>query len=92
MARSPSGDRCDPAEVARAVFVPMAELVDADIHRVAHPSGWLGPGFSASGLFIWGFTAGLLDRMYALGGWERPWDTSGTSRFSQRLIGRPDRP
>ena len=23
---------------------------------------------------MWGFTAGLLDRLLALGGWERPWD------------------
>ena len=26
------------------------------------------------GLLVWGFTAGLLDRILTLGGWERPWD------------------
>jgi 8-oxo-dGTP pyrophosphatase MutT (NUDIX family) len=83
----------DPLEVARAVVVPIAELTDpANRFRVTHPSGWLGPGFSASGLFIWGFTAGLLDRMLALGGWERPWDTERYEPLPQRLIGRPDRP
>ena len=83
----------DRAEVARAVVVPIAELTDpANRFRVTHPSGWLGPGFSASGLFIWGFTAGLLDRMLALGGWERPWDTERYEPLPQRLIGRPDRP
>jgi hypothetical protein len=25
------------------------------------------------GLFVWGFTAGVLDRVLALAGWERPW-------------------
>jgi hypothetical protein len=40
---------------------------------VTHPSGWVGPGFEASGLFVWGFTAGVLDRVLTLAGWERPW-------------------
>ena len=60
--------------MARAVRVPVAELLEPD-HRflVAHPSGFLGPGFAARGLFVWGFTAGILDRVFALAGWERPW-------------------
>ena len=83
----------DRGEVERAVVVPIAELADpANRFRVTHPSGWLGPGFAASGLFIWGFTAGLLDRMLALGGWERPWDTDRYEPLPERLIGRPDRP
>jgi 8-oxo-dGTP pyrophosphatase MutT (NUDIX family) len=65
----------DPAEVARAVRVPVRELLDPAARvLVTHPSGWVGPGFEASGLFVWGFTAGLLDRLFALAGWERPWD------------------
>ena len=24
-------------------------------------------------MLVWGFTAGLLDRLLHLGGWERPW-------------------
>jgi len=28
------------------------------------------------GMLIWGFTAVLVDRLLALGGWERPWDTA----------------
>jgi hypothetical protein len=27
-----------------------------------------------SGLLVWGFTAGLLDRLLRLSGWELPWD------------------
>jgi hypothetical protein len=43
---------------------------------VRHPSGWVGPAFEVRDLLVWGFTAGLLDKLLALGGWERPWDTS----------------
>lgn len=74
--RQPSPvDAVDRVEVARAVRVPVAELLDP-AHRflVAHPSGYVGPGFAARGLFVWGFTAGILDRVLALAGWERPWD------------------
>jgi 8-oxo-dGTP pyrophosphatase MutT (NUDIX family) len=66
----------DAAEVARVAVVPIAELVDpVNRFRVAHPSGFVGPGFEAGGLFVWGFTAGLLDRLLTLGGWAREWDT-----------------
>lgn len=65
----------DPAEVARVELVPIAELVEpANRFRVSHPSGYLGPGFEAAGLFVWGFTAGLVDRLLEFGGWARPWD------------------
>jgi 8-oxo-dGTP pyrophosphatase MutT (NUDIX family) len=74
--REPSPvDAVDRIEVARAVRVPVAELLDP-AHRflVAHPSGYVGPGFAARGLFVWGFTAGVLDRVLTLAGWERAWD------------------
>ena len=65
----------DRAEVADVALVPIAELVDPDNRfLVTHPSGWLGPGFEAGGLFVWGFTAGLLDRLLEFGGWAKPWD------------------
>lgn len=65
----------DPAEVAGAALAPVAELTDP-AHRftVAHPSGLLGPGFAVRGLFVWGFTAILLDQLLTLAGWNRPWD------------------
>ena len=67
----------DRAEVARVVRVPVAELLDpANRFRVSHPSGYIGPGFRAAGLFVWGFTAGILDRVMHLAGWEQPWDPS----------------
>ena len=65
----------DEAEVAGVALVPISELTDpANRFRVVHPSGWVGSGFEASGLFIWGFTAGLLDQLLTLGGWAQPWD------------------
>lgn len=67
----------DAREVAAVQLVPIAELADpANRFTVRHPSGWLGPGFQARGLFVWGFTAGLLDRVLEFGGWARPWDTA----------------
>lgn len=65
----------DEREVAGVELVRLADLLDpANRFTVRHPSGFEGPGFAVSGLFVWGFTAGLLDRLLRLAGWERPWD------------------
>jgi 8-oxo-dGTP pyrophosphatase MutT (NUDIX family) len=65
----------DVAEVAAVARVPVAELVDpANRVTVTHPSGWVGPAFEVRDLLVWGFTAGLLDRLLAVAGFERPWD------------------
>jgi 8-oxo-dGTP pyrophosphatase MutT (NUDIX family) len=67
----------DTAEVADVALVPIAELAEPENRfMVTHPSGWMGPGFEAGGLFVWGFTAGLLDRLLEFGGWAKPWDGS----------------
>jgi len=64
----------DPGEVERVVRVPLSELLDpANRYSVRHPSGFVGPAFDVRGLVVWGFTAGLLSRMFALVGWEKPW-------------------
>ena len=71
--------RTQPAEVSAVAVVPVAELVDpANRFTVHHPSGYRGPGFAAAGLFVWGFTAGVLDAVLRMGGWTRPWDASAT--------------
>jgi 8-oxo-dGTP pyrophosphatase MutT (NUDIX family) len=65
----------DAGEVSRVVRVAVADLMDpANRFQVTHPSGFVGPGFDVAGLFVWGFTAGLLARFLELAGWERPWD------------------
>ncbi|SCE84420.1 NUDIX hydrolase [Micromonospora chokoriensis] len=65
---------CEPAEVAHVARLPVSELVDpANRLRVRHPSGWIGPAFSARGMLVWGFTAGVLATLLEMGGWARPW-------------------
>ncbi len=77
----------DAAEVAAVARVPIAELVDPAARlRVTHPSGWIGPAFEVRDLLVWGFTAGLLDRLLALGGWERPWDASRRRPLDERTV------
>ena len=66
----------DPGEVASVARVPIADLVDqANRVRIVHPSGTTGPAFEVADMLVWGFTGFVLDRLLALGGWERPWDT-----------------
>lgn len=68
----------DPLEVAQVVRVPVAELVDPDNRvGVRYPAGrGSGPGFLVQGLFVWGFTAGLLDWLLGLAGLAGPWDAT----------------
>ncbi|MFC0101234.1 NUDIX hydrolase [Micromonospora marina] len=67
----------EPAEVAHVARLPVTELVDPDNRmRVRHPSGWIGPAFSVRGMLVWGFTAGVIDRVLEMGGWSRPWPHS----------------
>jgi 8-oxo-dGTP pyrophosphatase MutT (NUDIX family) len=62
-------------EVAAVERVPIAELADpANRCVVRTPTGFTSPAFSVRGMLVWGFTAGLLDRVLELGGWSRPWD------------------
>jgi 8-oxo-dGTP pyrophosphatase MutT (NUDIX family) len=67
----------DPAEVASVARVPLAELADP-AHRIMirYPSGEAGPAFLAADMLIWGFTAFVIDRLLAMGGWELPWDAA----------------
>jgi 8-oxo-dGTP pyrophosphatase MutT (NUDIX family) len=82
----------DPLEVARAEVVPVQALADpANRFRVRHPSGMIGPGFDVAGLFVWGFTAGLVDIVLRLGGWARPWDANVERALPAHLVGRPSR-
>jgi 8-oxo-dGTP pyrophosphatase MutT (NUDIX family) len=84
----------DPAEVAGVVRVPIQELSDpANRVEVHHPAGRIGPGFEVRDLLVWGFTAGLLDAILRMGGWEQPWQPA-TVRIldSTQLRDRVDRP
>ncbi len=66
----------DPAEVAATARIRISEFTDrANRLTVRHPAGVSGPAFRVGGMLVWGFTAGLIDVLLTLGGWERPWDT-----------------
>ncbi|MFF1823443.1 NUDIX hydrolase [Kribbella sp. NPDC058245] len=77
----------DPAEVASVHTVPVSVLADP-ANRVScrHPSGFTGPAFLVGDLFVWGFTAGLLDKLLLLGGWARDWDPSNVVPLPDRLV------
>lgn len=77
--RQPSAVRpADLREVAAVARVPVRELVDpANRLQLRSPRGpWVSPAFTVAEMLVWGFTAGVLDRLLALGGWELPWDRS----------------
>lgn len=77
----------DAAEVAAVVRVPVAELVDpANRLQVTHPSGWVGPAFRVRGLLVWGFTAGLLDRLLELGALAVRWDGTRVEQLDASTV------
>ena len=67
----------DEGEVAAVERVGVAELADPAARLMVRvPDGRTSPAFRVRSMLIWGFTAALVDRLLALGGWEEPWDAS----------------
>jgi 8-oxo-dGTP pyrophosphatase MutT (NUDIX family) len=65
----------DAGEVAAVERVRVTELTDPAVRLMVRvPDGRTTPAFRVRGMLIWGFTAGLVDRLLALAGWEKPWD------------------
>lgn len=69
-----------PDEVHRIHRVKIDDLLDPE-HRinVRAPNGWLGPGFLIGperDLILWGFTGGIIARLFDYLGWTREWDES----------------
>lgn len=78
----------DPREVASVHRVPLRALLDpANRMQVTHPSGYVGAAFRVSGLLVWGFTAGLLDKLLHLAGWEEPWDRDRFEELPPEMTG-----
>jgi 8-oxo-dGTP pyrophosphatase MutT (NUDIX family) len=70
----------DAAEVAAVERVSVAELADPATRLMLRlPNGHSSPAFRVRGMLIWGFTAALVDRLLALGGWEKPWDVGAVA-------------
>jgi hypothetical protein len=84
----------DPREVHAVFRVPVEELLDPQ-HRISvrHPSGWTGPGFLIGDdreVILWGFTAGIIARLFDFLDWSRPWDAGNTRELPDyMLVGSP---
>jgi len=81
----------DPREVHAVYRVPIEELLDP-AHRitVTHPSGYSSPGFligDDKDLILWGFTAGLINRLFDYVGLTREWDASITRDLPDYMLG-----
>jgi 8-oxo-dGTP pyrophosphatase MutT (NUDIX family) len=83
----------DPGEIAAVARIPVAELVaPANRLSIRYPAGQRGVAFSAGGMLVWGFTAMLVDRLLALGGWEQPWDAGRLTELPpDALLADPSR-
>jgi 8-oxo-dGTP pyrophosphatase MutT (NUDIX family) len=85
----------DPAEITAVARVSIADLADpANRLTARYPSGLAGPAFRVGGMLVWGFTAMIVDRLLAIGGWERPWDAGAAEDLPPEVLraaaGGPD--
>ena len=77
----------DLREVGAVHSLRMVDLAEPDVRmRGRHPGGYTGPAFSMGELFIWGFTAHLLDEALDLAGWARPWDATRIVEVPGRFL------
>ncbi|WP_441251645.1 NUDIX hydrolase [Kitasatospora sp. McL0602] len=77
----------DLGETGAVFRVPLAELTDpANRVRLRHPSGHLGPAFEVAGRLVWGFTAGVIDRVLHFSGLALPWDDARTVTLSDDAL------
>ena len=81
----------DPAEVNAVLRVPLSELLDPQWRvTVTHPGGYSSPGFLIGEdheLILWGFTAGLINKLFDYVGLTRPWDTTITRELPGYMLG-----
>ena len=77
----------DPMEVTSVARVPVADLADpANRLTARYPSGQAGPAFRVGGMLVWGFTAMIVDRLLAIGGWEQPWDSASPEDLPPEVL------
>ena len=76
----------DHAEVARVDRVPLTELLAAERRFTAVFGPYRGPGFEVGDLFVWGFTATLLDALLDLAGLTEPWDRDTERPLPARVL------
>lgn len=81
----------DAAEVHAVFRTPIAELLDPT-HRVTvtHPAGYSSPGFligDDKDVLLWGFTAGLITKLFDFVGLTQEWDASVTRELPDYMLG-----
>lgn len=83
-------DVTNPDEVHAVFRVPLEQLLDP-AHRftVRHPLGWAGPAWMIGperDVLLWGFTAGVIDKLFDFVGWTRPWDAEVVKRLPDHQV------
>jgi len=88
----------DPAEVHAVFRTPIEQLLEpANRVTVTHPMGYSSPGFLIGDndreVLLWGFTAGVITKLFDFVGLTRPWDDSVTRELPGYMLGvRQDDP
>lgn len=80
----------DRAEVQSVFRAPIEELLDPEYRvTVTHPSGYSSPGFLVGpehDLILWGFTAGLVNKLFEHVRLNQPWDESRTRTLPSYMV------
>ena len=82
----------DPAEVHAVFRTPLERLLEPSNRvTVRHPNGYSSPGFllddDGREVLLWGFTAGLITKLFDFVGMTRPWDVSVTRELPSYMLG-----
>lgn len=80
-------DVVDTGELSAVHVVEVDDLLNpANRSTWVHPAGFEGPAFVLGELYIWGFTAYLLDELFDLLGWTRPWPADRHIEIPARFL------
>jgi 8-oxo-dGTP pyrophosphatase MutT (NUDIX family) len=82
----------DAAEVHAVFRTPLERLLEPSNRvTVKHPNGYSSPGFllddGGREVLLWGFTAGLITKLFDFVGMTRPWDVSVTRELPSYMLG-----
>jgi 8-oxo-dGTP pyrophosphatase MutT (NUDIX family) len=72
-------------EVVTVIHQPIGDLMDpANRFSIEHTTGWRGPAFEiGTPMPLWGFTAGVISRLFEVLEWDQAWDASVTRPLPQ---------
>ena len=77
-------------EVHAIHHLAIEDLLDPESRiSVRHPSGWTGPAFLIGperDVILWGFTAGIVARVFDFVGWSRAWDTTRVRDLPDHML------